>query len=52
MTEAASEALDRQVRNAAFEFLAEQTRLHGETLSGARLLQLRLSGSACSSRVW
>ncbi len=39
MTEVAGDALDRQVRVAAFEFLAQQTRLHGETVSWARLLQ-------------
>src|SRR5262249_5849452 len=39
MSEAPSELLDRQVRLAAFEFLTEQTHLHGETLSWARLLQ-------------
>jgi putative restriction endonuclease len=39
MSEAASEGLDRQVRLAAFEFLAEQTRLYGETLPWTRLLQ-------------
>jgi putative restriction endonuclease len=39
MSEASSEVLDRQVRLAAFEFLTEQTHLHGETLSWARLLQ-------------
>ncbi len=33
------DALDQQVRVAAFEFLAEQTRLHGETLPWARLLR-------------
>ncbi|HZS32402.1 MAG TPA: HNH endonuclease [Methylomirabilota bacterium] len=39
MTETRGDALDRRVRVAAFEFLAEQTRLHGETLPWARLLQ-------------
>ena len=39
MSEAANEALDQQVRIAAFDFLTEQTRLRGETLSWTRLLQ-------------
>ena len=45
MSGAASEDLDRPVRLAAFEFLAEQTRLYGETLRG------RACFRASSSRV-
>ncbi len=41
-----SSALDREVRIRAFEFLAEQTQIHGEVLSWAQLLQ----GFECRGR--